>query len=264
MERGFLSPREKGGGGGTKEKQSTPADVSAMGSLRVEEMTTSKFSRDTKESGLHAYRYAFATDSGKLNDDGVDLAKHDLNNEAAMDGVVPSANVASGINNGTQDEKNGLKNSATNPNKDTSYANLFTGESRRKSVNFRTLITPAGNRIDVAVPVESIRAISERFVNTAYGFFLGKRVANLVVANYVRNTWGKYDLVKLMLNSSTGLFLFQFSSMDGFDSILENGSWSSFARAMIELRAHVELKDTIVVAMPKLVGGRVLYVYCSC
>ncbi|GJQ89252.1 hypothetical protein Tco_0000391 [Tanacetum coccineum] len=152
-----------------------------MGSLHVEEMTSGKFNGDTKESGLHAYRYAFATDSGKLNDDGVDLAKHYLNNETTMDGVVPSTNVASGINNGTQDEKNGLKNSATNPNKGTSYANLFTGESRRKSVNFRTLITSAGNRIDVAVPVKSIRAISERFVNTAYGFSLGKRVANLVV-----------------------------------------------------------------------------------
>nr|GEV79450.1 cysteine-rich RLK (receptor-like protein kinase) 26 [Tanacetum cinerariifolium] len=32
------------------------------------------------------------------------------------------------------------------------------------------------NGIDVVVPVESIRAISERFANTAYGFFLGKRV----------------------------------------------------------------------------------------
>nr|GEW05783.1 hypothetical protein [Tanacetum cinerariifolium] len=143
-----------------------------------------------------------------------------------------------------------------------------------------------------------MRAISEQFVNMAYGFFLGKRVANLVDANYVRNTWGKYGLVKSMLNSSTGLFLFQFSSMDGLDSILENEPWfirnnplilkkwnpdvnllkkdvnilvwvklhgvhvtafsedgrSSYARAMIELRADVKLKDTIVVAMPKLIG----------
>ncbi|GJS16008.1 beta-caryophyllene synthase [Tanacetum coccineum] len=118
-----------------------------------------------------------------------------------------------------------LSNSTTNLNKGTSYANLFTGELNRKSVNFRSLITPAGNGIDVAVPVESVRAISQQFVNTAYGFFLGKRVAYPVVANYVRNTWGKYGLVKSMLNSSTGLFLFQFSSMDGLDSMLDNGSW---------------------------------------
>ncbi|GKB54013.1 hypothetical protein Tco_0904766 [Tanacetum coccineum] len=91
----------------------------------------------------------------------------------------------------------------------------------------------AGNRTDVVVPLESIRAISERFVNTTYGFLFRKRVAYPIVANYVRNIWGKYGLVKSMLNSSTR---------------------SSYARAMIELQANVEFKDTIMVAMPKLVG----------
>ncbi|GKD47305.1 hypothetical protein Tco_1271950 [Tanacetum coccineum] len=126
------------------------------------------------------------------------------------------------------------------------------------------------------------------------GFFLGKRVAYPVVANYARNTWGKFGLVKSMLNSSTGLFSFQFSSMDGLNLMLENGPWfvrnhplilrkwnksvdllkkdvgnvpvwvklhgvpvtgmSSYTRVMIELRADVELKDTIVVAMPKIIG----------
>ncbi|GJZ89184.1 reverse transcriptase domain, reverse transcriptase zinc-binding domain protein [Tanacetum coccineum] len=121
-----------------------------------------------------------------------------------------------------------------------------------KRVNFRTLFTPGGNGIDVVVPVESIRAISEQFANTSYVFFLGKQVAYPVVANYVRNTWGKYGLVRLMFNSSTGLFSFQFSSMDGLDAMFENGPWSIYTRAMIELRADVELKDNIVVAMPKI------------
>ncbi|GJY80969.1 putative reverse transcriptase domain-containing protein [Tanacetum coccineum] len=97
----------------------------------------------------------------------------------------------------------------------TSYAKLVTGETSKKSVNFRTLITPAGNGAEVTVPLESILVISERFANTAYGFFLGKRMA------------------------------YPFSSMDGLDSLLENGLWSSYARA-IQLQADVELKDTIV------------------
>ncbi|GKE39708.1 hypothetical protein Tco_1463113, partial [Tanacetum coccineum] len=103
----------------------------------------------------------------------------------------------------------------------TLYAKV-TSELSRKSVNFRTLITPARNGVDVVVPLESIRANSERFANTAYSFFLGKRVAYPVVANYFRNTWGKYGLVKSLLNSSTGLFSFQFSFMDGLDSMLDN------------------------------------------
>nr|GEU82983.1 hypothetical protein [Tanacetum cinerariifolium] len=38
-----------------------------------------------------------------------------------------------------------------------------------KKVNVRTLFTPEGNGIDVVIPVDSIRAISVRFANTAYG-----------------------------------------------------------------------------------------------
>ncbi|GKD67290.1 zinc finger, CCHC-type containing protein, partial [Tanacetum coccineum] len=90
-----------------------------------------------------------------------------------------------------------------------------------------------------------------------------------LVANYIRNTWSKYGLVKSMLNSSNGLFFFKFSSKDGLDAMLKNGPWficnnplilkklnpevnllkedvgnvpgrSSYARAMIKLRADVE------------------------
>nr|GEW94105.1 hypothetical protein [Tanacetum cinerariifolium] len=94
----------------------------------------------------------------------------------------------------------------------SSYANVA-GKPNRTKVNFCILFTQAGNGIDVVVLVESIRAINERFANTAYGFFLGKRVAYPVVANYGR---------------------------------------SRYAKAIIKLRADVELKDNIVVAMPKI------------
>nr|GEV35360.1 hypothetical protein [Tanacetum cinerariifolium] len=114
--------------------------------------------------------------------------------------------------------------------------------------------------------MESIRAINERFANTTYGFFLRKRVTYLVVANYVRNTWGKYGLVKLhgvpviafiedglsVIATKLGTLLM----LDSYTSDMCIQSWgrSSYARALIEIRADVELKDNIVVAMPKLVG----------
>ncbi|GKB74125.1 RNA-directed DNA polymerase, eukaryota [Tanacetum coccineum] len=95
-------------------------------------------------------------------------------------------------NKGTQDDNVGQTpiSSTVDSNIGTSYAKLFTRQPSRNSVNFRALITPAGNGADVVVPLESIHSTRER---------------------------------------------------------------SSYARAMIELRANVELKDTIVVAMPKLV-----------
>ncbi|GKE89184.1 hypothetical protein Tco_1566659 [Tanacetum coccineum] len=70
----------------------------------------------------------------------------------------------------------------------SSYAKLVICEKSKKSVNFHTLISLAGYGVDVVVPVESIRAISERFANMTYGFFLGKQVDYPVVSNYVRIT----------------------------------------------------------------------------
>nr|GEX67352.1 hypothetical protein [Tanacetum cinerariifolium] len=106
----------------------------------------------------------------------------------------------------------------------SSYANV-TGKPSGKKLNFRTLYTSWGNGINVVVHVESIRAINERFANTSYGFFLGKKVAYPIVANYVRNTWGKYGLVRSMFSLSIGLFFFQFSFMYRLDAMLENGPW---------------------------------------
>nr|GEX47706.1 hypothetical protein [Tanacetum cinerariifolium] len=76
-------------------------------------------------------------------------------------------------------------------------------------MNSHTFIATRGNVANVAIPLDSIRAVSERFANTAYGFFLGKRVA--------------YPA---------------FSSKDGFDATLKNGPWCSsykvFGRALDE------------------------------
>ncbi|GKD31422.1 hypothetical protein Tco_1242200, partial [Tanacetum coccineum] len=131
----------------------------------------------------------------------------------------------------------------------TSYAKLVTGEPGRKSVNFRTLITPAGNGVDVVIPLESIRAISKWFINTACGFFLGKRVAypwNLDV-NLLKEDVGNVSVWVKLHGVPVTVF-----SEDGLSGR------SSYARAMIELQADVELKDTIVVdECPKNIGSDV-------
>ncbi|GKC30601.1 putative reverse transcriptase domain-containing protein [Tanacetum coccineum] len=208
------------------------------------------------------------------------------------------------------------------------FAKLVTSEPSRKTVNFRTLNRSADNGADVAVTLEFflLQAISDRFANSVYGFFKGKGIAYHVVKIYVKNTWSKYGLVKLMMNSTNKLFFFKFNSKDRMDVMLKYGPWfihniplilkkwtldwnllkddvgnvpvwvkfhnvpitafskdglsaietklgtllmidsftsamctesrgrSSFVRPMIELRADVELKDTIMVDVQKLVG----------
>ncbi|GJU29646.1 hypothetical protein Tco_1173235 [Tanacetum coccineum] len=113
------------------------------------------------------------------------------------------------------------------------FAAKLKGDMTQKSVNFCTLAASVGNGADAAISLESVRATSEWFANTSYGFFLGKREAYPVFANYTRNTWSKNELVKSMMNSSNR---------------------SSYVRVMIELRADEELKYTIMEAMLKLAG----------
>nr|GEV82011.1 hypothetical protein [Tanacetum cinerariifolium] len=128
---------------------------------------------------------------------------------------------------------------AGNAHGKSSYANI-TGKPSGKKVNVHTLFTPGGSGIDVVVLVDSIRAISERFANTAYSFFLGKKVAYPIVANYVRNTWGKYRLIRSMFSSSTRLFSFQFRSMDGSDAMLKNGPWFIRNNPLILKKWHAD------------------------
>nr|GEW18801.1 hypothetical protein [Tanacetum cinerariifolium] len=157
-------------------------------------------------------------------------------------------------------------------------------ENMNDVVNFHTLLTPGGNGIDVVVPVEFIRAKSERFANTAFSFFLGKRVANPVVVDYglnamlengmwfIRNNplilkkwhpdvnllkedvatvlvWVKLHSVPITVFSEDGLSVIAIKL--GTPLMLDSYT-SSYARAMIEHQADVELKDNNVAAMSKI------------
>ena len=293
MEKGFLSPKGRGRGNGVKEKQGNGADVPAKGNNHVDEATTSK------------------------------VPTHSVSNKLETNMANPL--VKEGIRLGINSTPNDV-NSATNgnPPPPISFATLVKGNQSRKSVNFRPLFTPAGNGVDVYLSKKSVSAVNDRYNNTVYGFFLGKRVAYPVVENYVKNTWSKFGLIKSMMIKD--MFFFKFGSKNGMEAMLETGPWfirnvplilnqwtpdanimkvdvsnipvwvklhdvpitaftedglsaiatklgnplmldsytaamctdswgrASYARAMVELRADAELRDTIVVAVPKLSG----------
>ncbi|GJS17069.1 retrotransposon protein, putative, ty1-copia subclass [Tanacetum coccineum] len=146
-----------------------------------------------------------------------------------------------------------------------SYTNV-TGKPSGKKLSIHTLFIPRGNGIDVVVPVESILATSDRFANTAYGFFLGKRLAYPIVANYVMNTWEVLDamlengpwfirnnlLILKKWHPDENLLKEDVSTVPVWVK-LHVGRLSN-ARVMIELRADMELKDNIVMAMPRIKG----------
>ncbi|GJX24026.1 zinc finger, CCHC-type containing protein [Tanacetum coccineum] len=189
MERGFLSQRESGVRRGVKEKQVSMANKSVEVRKHV---NVALGSNSATPNDVNTGLKAFITISEAHG-----IHSHASANEENINDVGIINNVA---NNGTTMGPNPADNT---PGMSTSYVNV-TGEPSRKALNFCTLFTSAGNGVDVVVSVESIKAISERFANMAYGFFFGKA--------------------------------------DGLP------------RSLIKIRADVELKDNIMVVMPKLVG----------
>nr|GEW48272.1 reverse transcriptase domain-containing protein [Tanacetum cinerariifolium] len=170
-----------------------------------------------------------------------------------------------------------LTTTAGNATGKSLYANI-TSKSSGKKVNVRTLFTPEGNGINVVVLLDSIRAISKWFVNTAYGFFLRKKVAyhlherirccpwfvrnhvvilkkwhpdeNLlkedvsIVLGWVKlhdlsiTTFDKDDLGAIATKLSTPLMFDSYTS----DMCMQSWGRSSYARVLIKLRADYEWK----------------------
>ncbi|GJX35711.1 putative reverse transcriptase domain-containing protein [Tanacetum coccineum] len=137
-----------------------------------------------------------------------------------------------------------IDNSAPIRSGPTSYAKLVIGEPSRKSVNFRTLITPVGNGVDVSIQLESIRAISERSKD-GLDAMLENGLWFISNNPFILKKWNPdVNLQKEDVGNVSVWVKLHGVSM----------TTSSYARAMIELRADKELKDTIVVVMPNLVG----------
>ncbi|GKC81284.1 zinc knuckle CX2CX4HX4C containing protein [Tanacetum coccineum] len=75
----------------------------------------------------------------------------------------------------------------------------------------------------VAIPLSAVEEVSAHFSNTLYGYFIGKRLAFPLVENYVKNSWAKFGLKRVMLDE--GFFLFQFETKEGMDKVMETGPW---------------------------------------
>nr|GEY70826.1 hypothetical protein [Tanacetum cinerariifolium] len=123
-----------------------------------------------------------------------------------------------------------------------SHANI-SGKPSGKKVNVRTLFTPEGNGIDVVVLVDSIRAIA-RLPDYSPIQFSSMDGLDAMLENDPCEDGLSVIATKL----GTPLMLDSYT----YDMCMQSWGRSSYARVMIELRADVELKDNIVVAMPKI------------
>nr|GEW40868.1 hypothetical protein [Tanacetum cinerariifolium] len=79
------------------------------------------------------------------------------------------------------------------------FTSFIYEESIQTKVNVRTLKTELTELADVLIPImSSVLEVHVRFENTLYGYFLGKKVACLVVERYILNAWQKYGVKRVM------------------------------------------------------------------
>ncbi|GKA02783.1 zinc knuckle CX2CX4HX4C containing protein, partial [Tanacetum coccineum] len=112
--------------------------------------------------------------------------------------------------------------------KSTSYAGAAGASVKDQpttNFNFRPLVADhVFDGVNISIPCKVIEKVSTQFKHTLYGYFIGKRMAFLVVEYYARNNWAKHGLKRIIMNSK-GFFLFKLDSRAGLEAVLEGGPW---------------------------------------
>ncbi|KAL0455268.1 UNVERIFIED_CONTAM: hypothetical protein Slati_0866000 [Sesamum latifolium] len=93
--------------------------------------------------------------------------------------------------------------------------------STRKTLSY---IPPTLQNGEVIVrpSLDIIRSGSQRWTNTAVGYFLGRRPYFHHVNEYVRSVW---PIVREVMTTSNGFFLFQFKMNAAMEEVIEGGPW---------------------------------------
>ncbi|GKC97824.1 hypothetical protein Tco_1168099 [Tanacetum coccineum] len=171
--------------------------------------------------------------------------------------LIHSCDVNTGIQKHMQ-----LVNANVRP---TSYATLLKGDTSK--VNFRSLDSDKhiNAKAEVKIPKASILDVHSRFGFSLYGYFVGKRVAFPVVENYVKNVWKnfvpiwvKFYDISIVAFTTDGLSVMATKlgnpiMLDSYTSSMCLQSWGrmDYAHALIDIRADQELKEDMVIAIPK-------------
>ncbi|GJX46851.1 zinc knuckle CX2CX4HX4C containing protein [Tanacetum coccineum] len=106
----------------------------------------------------------------------------------------------------------------------SSYATKLSPTSLTKA-NIRKLKVNVPNDADydVWLPLASVNEVNGKMKNPLYEYFIGKRLAFPVLECFVRNNWEKVWIQES--NDGERFFLFKFSSIEGLDSVLQDGPW---------------------------------------
>ncbi|GKD34771.1 hypothetical protein Tco_1250280 [Tanacetum coccineum] len=153
MEKGFLSPKGRGRWNGVKEKIKNVADILVANKeynddfVKGNSVTSPSYiNMNVDQNSLNSGTDTLGDTFGTPNEERADIVgKESEGLNSSPTGIASSPSV--------------------------SFATLAKGDTSHKSNNFRTLITLAGDGVDVFISKESIYVVNERLNNTVYGFF---------------------------------------------------------------------------------------------
>ncbi|GJR10392.1 ribonuclease H-like domain-containing protein [Tanacetum coccineum] len=156
-----------------------------------------------------------ATD-GRHND-----VKAATDNMASI-GTTNTSNTSSGpVLNAMQ---HGVESIATKANFPSTYATNLSHTSSTKANHWKLEANvPNDADYNVWLPLAPVHEVNDRMKNSLYGYFIGKRLAFPIVEWFVCNNCEKYGLKKV--TTVKEFFFFKFSSKEGVDSVLRDGTW---------------------------------------
>ncbi|GJU96654.1 zinc knuckle CX2CX4HX4C containing protein [Tanacetum coccineum] len=76
---------------------------------------------------------------------------------------------------------------------------------------------------DVIIPLDEVIRKVLALIYSLYGYFVGKKLAFPVVQMYVKHAWAKFGFKHVMVHH--GFFMFQFTTKDGMEKVLNHGPW---------------------------------------
>ncbi|GJS21835.1 zinc finger, CCHC-type containing protein [Tanacetum coccineum] len=247
MEKGFLTAKGRWSGKGVKEKHDSVGDVRDMVLCYADSGSVTS----TVKAMVKSLSDTLSNNNGNVNTSIVNIETPLESNKG--DDVTSNVNVE--------------PSTSASLLAFMSFTTLLKGDISQKSVNFRTLTTPERNGVDVAFSSkDGLDAMLENgpyFIRNNPSILkkwdpdvnlLKKDVGNVSVLVKLYGvpitTFSEDELSSISTKLGTPLMLDSYTS----DMCMHSWGRSSYAQAMIELQADAELKDTIIVAMPKIIG----------
>lgn len=141
----------------------------------------------------------------------------------ASNGIKSVSNFEVGEGSGVKDEQ--MKDSEASSKKPFSFVKALTGDnvSGNNRLKFvEGLVNSKGKEVADMDPI--VESGSAKWSRTLIGHFVGYHMSHRELLGNLRRMWRPYQFSDVMMNNS-GLYFCNFNSVDGMQTVLENGPW---------------------------------------